>query len=39
MAVLPFITLVPTYLPPETYREDTTAERPEERRAGVGEAG
>jgi len=37
MIVLSLITLVPTYLASETYREDITAERPGERRAVIRE--
>ena len=39
MAVLSLITLVATYLTSETFREDITAERPEERRAIASEPG
>ena len=36
-SVLALITIVSTYLASETYQEDITAERPEERRAVAGE--
>jgi len=39
MAVLSIITIISTYLASETYQEDITSERPEERQAVAGEPG